>query len=232
MMFRRLVVLVGGPLLLCIAPVRAQDVVSSQTYGAGVHAYFAGDYRRAYDLLTSAIGPNSTSRDPRMYYFRALTFLRLGREDEAKQDFQQGAKLEATITAQTYDVPKSLERVQGADRQQLEQYRVTARIVAQQQSDEQNRARNEQQKREESRALLNQSQPSAAGTRTGCAAATRRAIWGRQQGPGEGDDCPGQGISYARQGNTSSARTKACYSRRESVPGRFRRAGPCGRALA
>ena len=164
MIFRRLAVLVGGPilLLLCIAPVRAQDAVSSQTYGTGVHAYFAGDYRRAYELLTSAIGPNSTSRDPRMYYFCALTFLRLGRDDEAKQDFQQGAKLEMTNTDQTYNISRALERVQGAERQHLEQYRVTARIVAQQQSEEQNRARYEQQKREESRVLLNQSQPSSA----------------------------------------------------------------------
>ena len=162
MMFRRLAVLVGGSLLLCTAPVRAQDAVSSQMYGAGVHAYFAGDYRRAYELLTSAIGPNSTSRDPRMYYFRALTFQHLGRDDDAKQDFQQGAKLEMTITDQTYNVSRALERVQGTDRQQLEQYRVTARVVAQQQAEEQNRARYEQQKREESRVLLNQSQPSSA----------------------------------------------------------------------
>ena len=58
-------------------------------YGAGVHAYYAGDYSRAHELLTSAIGPAATTRDPRMYYFRGLCYLRLGRDEEAKQDFEQ-----------------------------------------------------------------------------------------------------------------------------------------------
>ncbi len=162
MMFRRLAVLFGGFLLLCIAPSRAQEAVSSQMYGAGVHAYYAGDYSRAHELLTSAIGPAATARDPRMYYFRGLCYLRLGRDEEAKQDFEQGAKLEMSNTDETYNISKALERIQGADRQQLEQYRAHARLIAMQRAEEQRRARYEQLRRDEDRVLLNQSQPGSA----------------------------------------------------------------------
>ena len=51
---------------------RAQDGVLSQLYGNGVHAYFAGDFVKAHDLLSSAIAGGS--RDPRCYYFRGLAY--------------------------------------------------------------------------------------------------------------------------------------------------------------
>jgi mono/diheme cytochrome c family protein len=51
------------------------------SYGAGVHAYYDGNYQTAYDALTAAI--EAGTLDPRAYYFRGLTALKLGRLDEA-----------------------------------------------------------------------------------------------------------------------------------------------------
>ncbi len=162
-MSRRFAVLVGGLLLLGTTSVRAQDAISGQTYGAGVHAYFTGDYRRAHDLLTSAIA--TAASDPRFYYFRGLCYLKLGREDEAKQDFQKGAKLETTDPDKVYNVSKALERVQGGGRSVLEQYRAEARLLAFKRSEELRKARYEQLRREETRVLQQQATgaPGAAG---------------------------------------------------------------------
>ena len=49
-MLRRLAALSGGLLLLCTAPLYAQNAVSQEMYGAGVHAYFSGNYQRAHDV--------------------------------------------------------------------------------------------------------------------------------------------------------------------------------------
>ncbi len=124
-MSRRVAVLAGAMLALCVTPLFAQSAAPQETYGAGVHAYFSGDYHRAYDLLTSII--DTSTDDPRVYYFRGLAELPLGREYEAKQDFQQGAKLEAKTPERIREVAKSLERIQGPSRALLERYRVNAR---------------------------------------------------------------------------------------------------------
>jgi len=153
-MSRRLAVLAGGLLLLFATPLCAQNAVSEETYGAGVHAFFSGDYRRAYDLLTSAI--TAGANDSRAHYFRGLSLLRLGREDEAKQDFQQGAKQEAKDIDRAYNVPKALERVQGAPRVMLERYRAEARILAFKRSEELRKARYEALRRDEERVLQQQ----------------------------------------------------------------------------
>lgn len=109
------------------------DSVPNQTvYGGGVHAFFSGHMSRAYDDLTNAI--EAGSKDPRVYYFRGLAALRMGRTDEAEADFTRGADLEADPGRQVFvDVARSLERVQGPDRLQLERHRVRARLVSQQQ---------------------------------------------------------------------------------------------------
>lgn len=149
--------------LFCLAPVYCQDPVVGQTFGRGVHAYYSGDYQRAYDLLSAAIRGGTT--DPRAWYFRGLVYLRLGREDEAKQDFAEGAKRELTDVDRTFHISRSLERVQGRDRALLEQYRTEARMVAMQRAEEQRKARYEQLRREESRVTLGK-QPQAPGTPT------------------------------------------------------------------
>ncbi len=96
-------------------------------YGSAVHAFFAGDYDRSHELLTTAI--DAGIEDPRAWYFRGLSALRLGRMDEAEVDFTEGAERESSRVGR-WPVSRSLERVQGADRLRLERHRVRARVAA------------------------------------------------------------------------------------------------------
>ncbi len=128
-MYRKFVLGIAVGLVLGAGLTRAcaDDSVLDQLYGNGVHAYFGGDYSKAYDSLSAAI--NGGSRDPRAYYFRAFAESRLGREQDAATDFQTGATFEATGGGQS-GVSQALERIQGPTRQTLEQYRANARAVA------------------------------------------------------------------------------------------------------
>jgi hypothetical protein len=150
-MFRRLVWLSAGLAWLTAGSLSADDAVVGQKYGAGVHAYFAGDYTTAYDQLTCAI--QGGSKDPRVYYFRGLCYLNLGREPEAIQDFRVGAQQESHDVDKFYNVSKALERVQGSPRVQLETYRVGARMAAFQEAEQLRKDRYEAIQREESRVL-------------------------------------------------------------------------------
>jgi Flp pilus assembly protein TadD len=96
-------------------------------YGNGVHAFHHGDYQCSYDELSRVI--EAGSNDPRVFYFRGLAALKLGRTDEADADFQQGANLEADGVGGRA-VSRALERIQGCDRLKLEQYRSQARVSA------------------------------------------------------------------------------------------------------
>ena len=93
-------------------------------YSHGVNAYFAGRSSEAESYLSQALGLNP--HDPRVYYFRALTLLRLGRLDEARGNMMVGASLEAQ-RPNRYAIGRALEQVQGAHRLMLEQYRRQAR---------------------------------------------------------------------------------------------------------
>lgn len=95
--------------------------------GVGIHSYHAGDYHRAYDDLTNAV--EAGAEDPRVYYFRGLAALRLGRTSEAQADFTTGADREL-LSGGTRRVSQSLERVQGSDRLTLERFRSRARLGA------------------------------------------------------------------------------------------------------
>ena len=106
----------------------AQDSVLAELYGQGVHSYFANQHFEAHESLNTAI--EQGSQDPRCYFFRGLTRLRLGRTEEAKADFRSGAKLEATGRDRVYPVGQSLQRVQGRDRLTLEVERRSARLAA------------------------------------------------------------------------------------------------------
>jgi hypothetical protein len=154
-MFRRIVLLVGGLASLSAGSLLAQDAVLGQRYGAGVHAYFSGDYVKAFEQLTSAIKAGST--DPRAFYFRGLAYLQLGRSQEAAQDFKKGSELESKDSNKFYSVSKALERVQGPSRVTLENYRVEARLAALEQAEKLRKARYEAIQREESRVLRQES---------------------------------------------------------------------------
>jgi hypothetical protein len=135
-MLRKVALIAVGVLLLGVSSPRADEAVLDQLYGNGVHSYFGGDYSRAYETLSTTI--RGGSHDPRVYYFRALAELRLGREPDATADFEKGAALEAADANGRYYVSQALERIQGSTRATLEQYRENARAVAMQR-DVQNR---------------------------------------------------------------------------------------------
>jgi len=153
-MFRSIVLLVGGLASLSTVSLFAQDAVLGQEYGSGVHAYFSGDAQKAYDRLTTAI--ERGSKDPRAFYFRGLAYLKLGRPEEAATDFRKGAELESKDVNRFYNVGKSLERVQGPARLELENYRVDARMIALEEVEKLRKARYEAIRIEEDRVLREQ----------------------------------------------------------------------------
>ena len=99
------------------------------------------------------------SHDPRCYYFRGLAYLKLGRPQEAEGDFQQGAKLESVDLNRTYNVARSLERVQGAARLEVEEHRAAARMAKLEQDEKIRKQRYEELNREERRTLESQVGP-------------------------------------------------------------------------
>ncbi len=127
----------------------AQDAVLTQLYGAGVHQYFSGNYNQAYSDLSAAV--NAGSKDPRVFYFRALAAQRMG--GDARADLMMGASLENDDVNGIYPVGKSLERVQGATRLSLERYRAAARAQNSQRQQQRDNARYEQRKRAEAEVL-------------------------------------------------------------------------------
>lgn len=120
-------------LLACIviatslpARLQADDPALDAAYGRGVHAYYAGNFQQSHDTLSRVIAMET--QDPRVYYFRGLAALQLGRRDEAIADFSDGADLEAQGWS-VRTVSRSMERVQGPDRLLLERSRTRARLA-------------------------------------------------------------------------------------------------------
>ncbi|MEC9094584.1 MAG: tetratricopeptide repeat protein, partial [Planctomycetota bacterium] len=103
------------------------ELTITELYGQAVHAYFDGSYEEAHKHLTDAI--ELGTEDPRVFYFRGLAKMKLGRADEAAKDFEQGGKWEAQGAAQFYPIGRSLERIQGAERLAIEKVRKEARIA-------------------------------------------------------------------------------------------------------
>lgn len=122
-----LVVFVSMAAAGSLASAQEAYTLLNELYGRGVHAYFSSQYDEALGHLDMAV--ENGSRDPRCYYFRGMTLIRLGRGHESEQQFQAGATLEFSSEG-AYDVARSLERIQGAERLQLEAVRRNARLVA------------------------------------------------------------------------------------------------------
>jgi len=121
--------LAGGLVSLVAALAVAQEsAVLDDLYGRGVHAFFSRDSRRAAELLSEAIA--NGIKDPRAYYYRGLALRTLGREEDASLDFREGAKLEQSGDTTFAEVSKSLERVQGGVRLEIENIRRVARLQA------------------------------------------------------------------------------------------------------
>jgi hypothetical protein len=115
-------------LILSAAPALAQEAVLLELYGKGVHAYFAGRTGEAMRRFNTAISAGST--DPRVYYFRGLTSLQYGDQGSAQRDFAKAGELEVADSDEFYDVSRSLERIQGPVRLEIEEYRLAARVNA------------------------------------------------------------------------------------------------------
>jgi hypothetical protein len=129
-MARNLIIAVCGLMVIALTnpTARAQDDFLVELYGRGVHAYFDGQHAEAHKLLTTAI--DQGSKDPRVYYFRGMSFVSLGRSDEASADFKAGAELEVKLGNQNREINLSLQRLQGAARIELEQFRTDIRLAS------------------------------------------------------------------------------------------------------
>ena len=115
-------------LALCFSQANAQDKVLKQYYGNGVHAYYSGDFKEAYDLLSKPI--DAKIEDPRPYYFRGFALMELGRPEQAEKDFKAGAELELKDTTGRFPVNFALERCQGKARIALENARNEVQLAA------------------------------------------------------------------------------------------------------
>jgi hypothetical protein len=122
------------PRTLCVLAILTTTTVSAyepdpaELYGRGVHAYFSGQPRAAWQHLTAAI--DAGAGDPRAHYFRGLVYQQLGRPDEAQADFRAGADLERQDARVVFAVDRALERVQGWSRLAIERHRTAARALA------------------------------------------------------------------------------------------------------
>jgi hypothetical protein len=143
------------------ASLQAQEAVLSDFYGTGVHQYFSGNYSQANGYLGAAI--RGGSKDPRPYYFQALVDMRLGRSADAQANLQKAAALESADVNQMYPVGKSLERIQGPARMQIERYRTLARAEAYQRQLRSDAARYEERRRAQTEMLRTPAAPAPAG---------------------------------------------------------------------
>ncbi len=120
-------------------------------YGRGIHAYFANRTSQADAYFTQVI--NAGSQDPRVFYFRAMARLRAGRQYEAQQDMQLGAMFEARDPGASGSIGQALTRIQGRNRQMLEQYRRQARLLHSEDQASLAQARYQEQRRQETEVL-------------------------------------------------------------------------------
>ena len=109
-----------------LSSTNAADPSVLAIYGDGVHSFYAGNYQQSYDYLSEVIEIGTD--DPRVYYFRGLSALRLGSQGDADDDFTKGATFEAE-RGNTRTVSRALERIQGPDRLLLEKSRSKARLA-------------------------------------------------------------------------------------------------------
>ena len=137
-------------------PAEAQSEVLRELYGRGVHAYYAGDYAEAYDLLSQAI--NNGIQDPRAYYFRGVVAETTGRPEQAEEDWRTGAALEARARVAA-PVGRSLARIQGPMRLELETIRRQARVDAMAEANSRSKARYGEIRQAENRVLRQPPKP-------------------------------------------------------------------------
>ncbi len=112
-------------LVLLTSMASGQNPYVLDVYGDGVHAFYRGNVSRAYEQFDKAI--HYGSRDPRVYYFRALKSLREGNTAMAEGDIRTGATYEMRGQG-TFDIGMALARFQGHSRIQFEEMRLNAKL--------------------------------------------------------------------------------------------------------
>ena len=98
---------------------------ADQLYSSGIHAFNSQRYSEAigwFDQIESLGTP-----DPRAFFYRGLSYSRLGNATSAAADYEKASRIELTVAGRSYSVPKALERIQGRDRTVIEQYRRSAK---------------------------------------------------------------------------------------------------------
>lgn len=98
--------------------------VFAEYFGSGVHAYFAHAYNHAQEIFGELV--DLGVQDARLMFFVGLAQYQLGMQDSASAMFVIAADLEATGKSNR-DLGKSLERIQGPVRTEIEHARLMAR---------------------------------------------------------------------------------------------------------
>lgn len=108
-------------------PLRGEvnEKILTDVYHQGLKSFYAGQYTEAHDTLSQAI--DGGTKDPRAFYIRGVANLRLGRQANAKADFERGAAIEGKDFDVFYNVSTALQRIQGPERRMLESYRTAGR---------------------------------------------------------------------------------------------------------
>lgn len=118
--------LLAGIAVPSYAQVFAKQRQAEALYGHGVHAFFDKDYKGAVELFAQA--EKLGTSDPRVYFFSALSHLRLNKRGDADSFFKKAAKLEQeSLSARDYNVSAAISRIQGLERMLVEGYRRQAR---------------------------------------------------------------------------------------------------------
>lgn len=95
-------------------------------FGKGSHALFNGENNEAITFFNSAEANGSL--DPRCYFLRGVAKFRLGKTDGANDDFIKASILEEwTRESKLFDIDYSLQRVQGIEREKIENFRKLVR---------------------------------------------------------------------------------------------------------
>jgi chromosome segregation ATPase len=101
---------------------RATSPVQAEAaFGTGLSRYRAGQYSEAEKDFDEAC--QGLDQDARFLYYRGLSRLAQGKREAAVADFRQAAQLERAGRPDSRAVRSSLERIQGEQRQLLNQYR-------------------------------------------------------------------------------------------------------------
>ncbi|QGJ69868.1 Hypothetical protein PBC10988_15550 [Planctomycetales bacterium 10988] len=115
-------------LAVFVSPSDAQLLDPQTIYGKGIHAFHQNDLGEAISLIDEAIDMGTL--DPRPFYYRGVIYWMQGDEDLARENFEEAAELEAANAGIIYAVDRSLERVQGMPRVELEKFRAEAKVRA------------------------------------------------------------------------------------------------------